>query len=664
MYLCDKDNVCKQTEGYIKVSYGTDGSDSEEYYKIGLDSSSEAGNGDECDGDTNIGLQSTGHGVCLSVKGESVEFGAEQNYILDGTIASGSIFKSVANSKDGIVLTRDVSKIYFNNIYTDEEFCKYEDKKIIKRKEQFVSGTILNTLYDCEYGACDISKVPENVEDGEYLVDGKIFKREGAEIKEKIVTGIFASKQSDPNDITYENLLSSGDIGELTSNNLGSVYLYDCVNGVCTRTSGFIKYGSTAALAECTKENECKTLESVDCTEETEDGKINLDNGNMKLCVSESLSSSTYNLIGNTMYETNSNKNIIGAKQTGNFLSGNNLIVCTDGKCESPGNAAGYYLNSNSEEITAGTKLISCIDVNNCKLIEQKNGYYINESSNANAIICDATADGVSCKENVLATSCNDNANKLVYDGNSFKYCEDSENLKEMPTAENVNLYEVSDVKASGINYPTDFIESSSGNKMVIQVDQYSVTQYVDASPFCIDDKSKVIKEKCIDGDIKYTCNTVNSKCDTIEVGKCVINESNENCDGYYVKNDGELYNCDGKGTCNKETKIGYFRNMETYIKCTNDGSKITCANAENVDVNSLDENKCDIGKLIIGDTIKLCVDNVKENAITIFTNEDSKKYFIKASGLNSKDSIVSSQKHYIVNVAENEVLTETVTGN
>ncbi|ORX34090.1 hypothetical protein BCR36DRAFT_375921 [Piromyces finnis] len=44
-----------------------------------------------------------------------------------------------------------------------EEFCQYEDKKIIKRKEQFVDGTILNTLYECADGVCDISKVPENV---------------------------------------------------------------------------------------------------------------------------------------------------------------------------------------------------------------------------------------------------------------------------------------------------------------------------------------------------------------------------------------------------------------------------------------------------------------------------------------------------------------------
>ncbi|ORX33713.1 hypothetical protein BCR36DRAFT_375943 [Piromyces finnis] len=186
MYLCDNKSVCKQTEGYIKVSYGTEEQNKkEDYYEIKLNSSKKAEK--------------------VTDKCESVEFGAEQNYILDGTLASDSIFKSVANNKDGIVLTRDVSKIYFNNIYTDEEFCQYQDKKIIKRKEQFVSGTILNTLYDCADGVCDISKVPENVENGNYLVDGIIYNRSGAEIEKLTESGIFAFKQNDNDDITYSN---------------------------------------------------------------------------------------------------------------------------------------------------------------------------------------------------------------------------------------------------------------------------------------------------------------------------------------------------------------------------------------------------------------------------------------------------------------------------
>ncbi|ORX34091.1 hypothetical protein BCR36DRAFT_375922 [Piromyces finnis] len=88
--------------------------ESEDYYEIKSDSSKKAEKvTDKCDGNNRIGLQSSTYGVCLSVE--------------------------------------------------DEEFCKYEDKKIIKRKEQFVDGTILNTLYECADGVCDISKVPENV---------------------------------------------------------------------------------------------------------------------------------------------------------------------------------------------------------------------------------------------------------------------------------------------------------------------------------------------------------------------------------------------------------------------------------------------------------------------------------------------------------------------
>ncbi|ORX33712.1 hypothetical protein BCR36DRAFT_448852, partial [Piromyces finnis] len=671
MYLCDEDNVCKKTEGYIKVTYGTEGQDKkEDYYEIELGSSKKAEEvTDKCDGKGRIGLQSSTYGVCLSVKGESVEFGEEKNYILDGEISQSSIFKSVANSKDGIVLTRDVSKIYFNNIYTDEEFCQYEDKKIIKRKEQFVDGTILNTLYECADGVCDISKVPENVENGNYLVDGIIYNRSGAEIEKLTESGIFAFKQSDPTDITYSNLLSSNDIGELTSNDLGSVYLYDCVNGVCTRTSGFIKYGTSTngsiALAECTKESGCKTLDSVDCTEETDNSKINLDeNNNMKLCVSGSLSTSTYNLIDNTMYETNSNENIIGAKQTGSFFKDSELKVCTDGDCKKLESAAGYYLNSYTNNDDERKKLISCAN-GSCKLIEPKNGYYINkDSSNSkSAILCDAALDEVSCKETVLATSCTDNANKLVYN-NDFKYCHGNFEKDIPSTEETVNLYQVDGVKASGINYPTDFITEESENKMVIQVNQYSVTQYINNDLFCINGDVK--KNECVNGDTGIKCDDAKKSCKIFIVGACDLKDINENCDGYYVNESNKLQMCavdnaENKINCNDVTKIGYFKNdrAKTYIKCITDGSQTQTIKCEELE--QLGSTCSSVGDLIKdeSDNVKLCVESNNGNAITIFTNEDSKKYFIKASGLNS--SITDEQKkHYIVNVAENEVLTET----
>ncbi|ORX42308.1 hypothetical protein BCR36DRAFT_307740, partial [Piromyces finnis] len=547
----------------------------------------------------------------------------------------------------------------------DEEFCKYEDKKIIKRKEQFVDGTILNTLYECADGVCDISKVPENVDDGDYLVDGIIYNRSGVKIEQLTESGIFAFKKSDPTDITYSNLLSSDDIGKLTSNDLGSVYLYDCVNGVCIRTPGFIKYGSTAALAECTNEKKCETLESVDCKEGTANGSINLTGTEMKLCVSESLSESTYNSIGTTMYETNSDKNIIGAKQTGNFLSGSKLIVCEDGECTSPDSAAGYYLNSNYEEITAGKKLISCTDANNCELIEPKNGYYINKDStnSKRAILCDK--NGCSETGDLTKENCNSDANKLVYSNGALKYCDDN-NVKNIPgDSSTVNLYEVNGVKKSDINYPTDFIANpSTTEKMVIQVDQYSVTPYVDENnSFCIEDDVK--KAKCEDGNTGFKCVDATESCTTFTVGACDLKDINENCNGYYVNASNELISCNGEECGEAINKIGYFKNgkAKTYIKCTTNGEKQQSITCEAITPES---NCVNVGDLIKdeSDNVKLCVDNIKENAITIFTNEDSKKYFIKASGLNSKDSIVSSQKHYIVNVAENEVLTETVTGN
>ncbi|ORX33714.1 hypothetical protein BCR36DRAFT_375944 [Piromyces finnis] len=360
----------------------------------------------------------------------------------------------------------------------------------------------------------------------------------------------------------------------------------------------------------------------------------------MNLCVLGLLSSSTYNLIGTTMYETNSDKSIIGAKQTGSFFKEGELKVCTSGVCQKLEGAAGYYLNSYTNNEDERKKLISCTN-GSCELNDPKNGYYINKDStnSKTAILCDATLDGVSCKETVLATSCTNNANKLVYD-NNFKYC-DGNNVKSIPgDSSTVNLYEVSDVKESGINYPIDFIQSSSGNKMVIQVNQYSVTQYINDDLFCIN------------GDVKKN--------------ECVNGDTGIKCDGYYVNESNKLQMCavdnaENKINCNDVTKIGYFKNdrAKTYIKCITDGSQTQTIKCEELE--QLGSTCSSVGDLIKdeSDNVKLCVESNNGNAITIFTNEDSKKYFIKASGLNS--SITDEQKkHYIVNVAENEVLTET----
>ncbi|ORX43938.1 hypothetical protein BCR36DRAFT_302749, partial [Piromyces finnis] len=531
----------------------------------------------------------------------------------------------------------------------DEEYCKYQEKNIISRKAQFVEGTILNTLYECESGACKRSNTLDNVVDGTYLVDDTIYDCRNSNCKEQTNSGILAFKKDDGEDITYKTLLSS--LALLTEDDLDSVYLYDCIDGECKSTSGFIKYGDTPALASCTKDGGCVSQENETC-DKSNAGKVNLGSDGMKLCGSDgTLSSSVYNLIENTIYEANSDSPIIGAKQTGNFVFGNGLKVCTEGNCISV-SKAGYFLNSNSVEIADGKKLIYCSG-DLCEANKPNNGYYINDDyiKSKHAILCDN--DGCLEIENLTKSDCNENVNELVYITDGFKYCDGTE-AKNIPTETTVNLYEVDNVKDKAINYPTEFVEVSSGNKMVIKVDKYSVTQFVDDNQFCISSNIKV-EGSCSKGDTKYTCINPFVKCETFIVGKCDLTKADENCDGYYVDSNKQLEKCN-KGVCSVESKIGYFQNGETYIKCTTNGESkeiFTCS-----ELALIDSCKDNNGALFKEEKdIKLCIDDNNSNAITIF-KKDTTKCFIGANILNNK---VNTKKHYIISTADNEVLTETI---
>jgi len=103
---------------------------------------------------------------------------------------------------------------------------------------------------------------------------------------------------------------------------------------------------------------------------------------------------------------------------------------------------------------------------------------------------------------------------------------------------------------------------------------------------------------------------------------------------------------------------IGYFGNTNSdgYIKCTSNGSIITCSKLDA----PTETNKTCIkaGDLLYvdGRNVKLCLDTTKENAIEIF-KEDTANYFLQGNILNTS---LSNNKFYIIGLSENAVITLT----
>ncbi|ORY29404.1 hypothetical protein LY90DRAFT_512894 [Neocallimastix californiae] len=156
MYVCDAQKECKQTIGYIKMDYDTDNTLRSSYYKILATGGAIADAGSACDGSTNIGDVSGTRGVCLSVSGKSVEFSAPGDYLLDGTLAGGSIFTlPSSNGNNALVLTATSNVIYYNKAFTQTDYCVDNATKKIEVKTSQVCGTNnCEKYFSCTSGDC------------------------------------------------------------------------------------------------------------------------------------------------------------------------------------------------------------------------------------------------------------------------------------------------------------------------------------------------------------------------------------------------------------------------------------------------------------------------------------------------------------------------------
>lgn len=142
-------------------------------------------------------------------------------------------------------------------------------------------------------------------------------------------SNMLVSQQKDASDIMVETMIDRTGLASLASTDFAEsptnpVYLYECASGVCKRTSGYIKYGSTAAIAECKKMTSCVEFTGVTCASGKE-GKANLDNSKLTICdasaASKGYSSDDYGYFAsNSLYIINSDSTIIGATTKSTFL--------------------------------------------------------------------------------------------------------------------------------------------------------------------------------------------------------------------------------------------------------------------------------------------------------------------------------------------------------
>jgi len=672
IYNCN-DDVCERSYGYIKDN-------GVYYYYIGADNQNEkiTPTGDSCSGI--IGTLDANNALCLGYDDPSstvAAFGEKAYYLLSGTTSDGNPFTADSSSYN-IPIQRGTNYMIKDTLLTEEVYSQYGTNKLIERKENFCSGTILNTYYNCADGDCTLT--PNTYIAGTYLIDGSVYLCDSSSCSPKNdVNGLQAFNYNCENDKTYAKLIGASDFASLVVADLPNVFLYECTSGVCEPTSGYIKYGISSVAICSTSECEDNVELSLDadssntCKQETVGG---FDSTNNKLCIHKMNGDYDYLEISNTnsyyvsvdadqtaYVKYTYSGNLIGVNELakGNYIIADNALIAAkgtpadtfitcDGSCtgSTTGLTAGYYLNA------GGNKIISCTGTgaSSCQLYDTI-GYYKNGDvyMKCNGDNCEKLDELAGCSTDTIGDLTS--GQKLCLANGIQSGTFDSTVAYYLVNYRESNLF--SSVVTSGTQYG------------IIKVDANSMTLATDKNGVVKVSSKLVITETPSDAD--YTCNS-SGMCTSGSSTSCVVTNGSKCSDStYYLvtasegstivsakDTPGYLYYCEKENSpCTEKYISGYYIKSNSEIYSCN-GTEGEC-------------HKIDLVAKVTGctaDTIgKLFIDNDDEVSLCLTTGVPAKVKanggrFIIGKAAGDSRNVFGLTTHGLVTISDTEIVLET----
>ncbi|OUM63641.1 hypothetical protein PIROE2DRAFT_9784, partial [Piromyces sp. E2] len=477
---------------------------------------------------------------------------------------------------------------------------------------------------------------------------------------------------------------------------LSAVSIYECINNnLCHKTYGYFYYGKDKSIniVKCDS-NKCeKTNKSITCN--ANNSGVAYYDTTFKFCSKQNYDNPTYiskeiksnqtnyifsleqNSDNYYLYISYKNSRIIGLSSlegvflNENDISGannNDLVKCSVyspydiSTCQFISDEEGYFLNLKNP---LSNSLIFC-DSENCKLTTQNNGYFINTNS-LDAIICHNSI----CQLFITDSDCNNNNYKVINSDNELYYCL---NEDEISFDEEEIYYEIPNINAKSV-----FPKIETGNdKILIKIDEYSVTQYTNSNGICITHDHE-IDETCSSGDaIIYNCNSPSVSC-TSNLNICDPKSKNlsNSCTGYYLvdinstTNEGTLYKCINKEklSCQIQNNVkGYFKVTDKgfteieYISCNgNTCKKIIAPSYSNNNYRSCSSEL--IGELIYSNGyVKMCINSEDMIEFLSYKDNDAVTYILD-NGNTKNDIFGTKENGYFLPISvsyDHIILTDT----
>ncbi|ORX83234.1 hypothetical protein BCR32DRAFT_292133 [Anaeromyces robustus] len=370
---------------------------------------------------------------------------------------------------------------------------------------------------------------------GDYLYSFKTNANNKYSLDNIYNNGMFAFRMinSIRNTLFHYSMLNDDDFSKDLTEEKSNIFLYNCYNGRCIKTYGYLKYGSSNTLTRCNYACNSNTYNDFNCKSSYK-GDVYYDklSSSLKLCIEKKDGYKFVSIIPNLpinyimgynkVYLFNKGANIVGELSQVNYFfidfqynNKNQLVVCDNFNCNI-GNYTGYFINT-EKELT--DRFIYCDNpMSNmiCKYISKESGYY----SNSNNKIIKCINSECQYIEN-SSSSCYEHNNEIIY-YNSLRYCHNNTYDELINSKRHMKYYLLSDISAANSSFP---VLRKGEDKILIKINKHSVTQKLtnnnNNNGMCIlPNKYNLFENKgiCDSGFTKCICTKTSNSCEISKI--------------------------------------------------------------------------------------------------------------------------------------------------